>query len=1260
MTEVALRSYLHEIEKHIETGRTDQAIAHSRYILQAYPKYVDAYRLLGKSYLESQRYTDAGDIFQRVLSSVPDDFVSHVGMSIIREDEGNLDESIWHMERAFEVQPSNNAIQEELRRLHGKRDNVEPPKIRLTRGALARLYYKGELYQQAIGEIRAALGENPTRLDLQALLADIYYKTNQRVEAADTAVAILRRLPNCVTAIQVMIQVLAGADREMDLKSYQTRLAQLNPYAAFTSPTNPDFEAVTEQAVLIEKLDWKPDQSLTGAGQPAWAASLGVDLGDMSSNKDDVIPEWLERVAPELKAQESPAGSAPPEPESEEGTAVEETLADELMDGDVPEWLREAGWQPSAAQEPAPIVETSSDEDLRFEEVEEITESEDLIAEAEIPDWLQAMAPQAEKGGASGEEDLTPWLEQLLPSEQRPASQIPEELAPETSPPEAEKEELPDWLIAAGLAGAGAAVLSETPAEGEATPVEVEAGTPGQVMPESAAEAEIPDWLKQAAIAPEIMEQVEPASEEKSLDEAQEELPDWLFEAQQPTDTAEAALEGEPIEEPPLEPAAETATFAVLEETPGEKEEQPAADFAPEAEIPGWLLETEESISEEPALQSEGLEQAVDEEFELPDWLKETEPETAKAFADEESAVDIPSWLLGTHETGQTESSTDHEEPGELEAPGGEIPGWLMETETAWQESVVEEERASAAPAEEAAAASTLPDWLLEMQASTAAELPELEEQAAPEAGLVVEEVAGDTQPTRLERPGDEPIYEQEAGETSEEGITAQKDDMQEAFAWLLGLREGAALQEEMEAVAEAEQPGEAEISPTPVQIGEELVDITSFPEEETPEVELVIEQPSAEEQIQLEPTSEQELIDQDAAFAWLESLAVKQGASEALLLTPEERIDTMPEWVKQDALAAAAEPEIELEAAEAEPIAELPPDERFVEERFVEERISDERISDERIFDERIVDERIDDERIDDEPIFMEVFAEEVQVEAPVLEVEIIEEELVEFPAGIEALEEAGSAAGVQAGAEVQAGDEEPTSTADMFAEAAFEPAVEELVSEHEEAPEAPAAGIEAEVPELPDWLSESAVSPREELEWTPPAIPQRQIDLNQASLGELERIPGTGFITAQRISDFRDENGPFNTIDDLLKVPGIDAETVESMRDYLLVEITQEVEAPAVEEALHLPEADQLSGELHAARLNLSQGNLAQAVEQYSELIRTNQELKQVAIDLQEAAYRYPEEIDIWQSLGDAYLRLENVQEALQAYIKAEQLLG
>ena len=99
MSKVALRVYNHEIESLIEQGHVDEAIAHCQHILKTYPKHLETYRLLGKAYLEAHRHNDAADIFQRVLTSVPDDFVSHLGMSIINDEQKNLDQATWHMER---------------------------------------------------------------------------------------------------------------------------------------------------------------------------------------------------------------------------------------------------------------------------------------------------------------------------------------------------------------------------------------------------------------------------------------------------------------------------------------------------------------------------------------------------------------------------------------------------------------------------------------------------------------------------------------------------------------------------------------------------------------------------------------------------------------------------------------------------------------------------------------------------------------------------------------------------------------------------------------------------------------------------------------------------------------------------------------------------------------------------------------------------------------------------------------------------------
>ena len=207
MAKIYLRNYNRLIENLIENGKHDEAIAHCRHILQTFSKYIEAYRLLGKVFLEAKRYDDAVDIFQRVLMCVPDDFVSNVGLSIIADDQGKLDEAIWHMERAFEVQPSNAAIQGELQRLFGRRDGVEPPKIRLTRGALAHMYIQGELYAQAVSEIRAVLSNDPLRMDMQMLLANAYFRMGQKTEATDSCSQLLKRYPYCLDANRILVEI---------------------------------------------------------------------------------------------------------------------------------------------------------------------------------------------------------------------------------------------------------------------------------------------------------------------------------------------------------------------------------------------------------------------------------------------------------------------------------------------------------------------------------------------------------------------------------------------------------------------------------------------------------------------------------------------------------------------------------------------------------------------------------------------------------------------------------------------------------------------------------------------------------------------------------------------------------------------------------------------------------------------------------------------------------------------------------------------
>lgn len=58
-------------------------------------------------------------------------------------------------------------------------------------------------------------------------------------------------------------------------------------------------------------------------------------------------------------------------------------------------------------------------------------------------------------------------------------------------------------------------------------------------------------------------------------------------------------------------------------------------------------------------------------------------------------------------------------------------------------------------------------------------------------------------------------------------------------------------------------------------------------------------------------------------------------------------------------------------------------------------------------------------------------------------------------------------------------------------------------------------------------------------------------KININKASLEELQSLPGVGASLAQRIITYRTENGKFNSIEDLKNVSGIGDKKFEGLKD-------------------------------------------------------------------------------------------------------------
>lgn len=69
-----------------------------------------------------------------------------------------------------------------------------------------------------------------------------------------------------------------------------------------------------------------------------------------------------------------------------------------------------------------------------------------------------------------------------------------------------------------------------------------------------------------------------------------------------------------------------------------------------------------------------------------------------------------------------------------------------------------------------------------------------------------------------------------------------------------------------------------------------------------------------------------------------------------------------------------------------------------------------------------------------------------------------------------------------------------------------------------------------------------------------------QFPLDLNSATAEELTALPGIGEVLAGRIVAYREANGAFTSVEELLQVDGIGEKRFEAIRDYITLEESDE----------------------------------------------------------------------------------------------------
>lgn len=658
MGRIGLREYRERAALLIESGQLQAALRDVQHILRFFPQSLHGHCLLGRALLGLERIGEAVEQFSWVLAANPENVEACIGLSTAYQKSGDRQRAIEQLQHAFEIFPADSALRERLNTVaEGLALAQVSASIELSRAALARIYARNGLRAKAIKELQAILTQQPQRQDVRLALAEVLWQEGLQQEAAEESQRVLEALPNALKANLIIAAAFLESSRPEEAQPYLARAQALDPehemaYALFGthSPLPPDNPTLDEPEDEADR----PSRTAVAisAGTPAWDTGSPIEVHEKEtipmseqfpSEEPFELPDWLKDLSDELL--------------SEDKEASEPTTAPETPAGD---------------------------------------------AQAELPDWLQALIARAEAGEAEPEttgetaEEMPPWLTEIPTEETIAPTPAGEVTIGETA------EELPPWLAETPSEETSAAAPAE---ESEVSKAEELAWLNETVqVPEELShpdtEAELPDWLR------EIQRSTRPSPPEEMAKEAESELselPEWLHDEAAADKVAPVHTDELPEWLREKTSTSETAPPAVEEtsEWLHEVEEHampseaplPASDAGQTGE-PVWLTE-EDATAVPPTIPPEAPSTTLPgEEASLPDWLQELRaaaPEHATAQAEElpteDEEAEMPEWLrqlragiaeapmLGTRELEEDLAKLSIVSPSEAAVPGApEIP----------------------------------------------------------------------------------------------------------------------------------------------------------------------------------------------------------------------------------------------------------------------------------------------------------------------------------------------------------------------------------------------------------------------------------------------------------------------------------------------------------------------------------------------------------------------------------------------------------
>ncbi len=958
--------------------------------------------------------------------------------------------------------------------------------------------------------------------------------------------------------------------------------------------------------------------------QPDWLTSGFADA---------TPPQPMQKVVPPLPAS-TPSFDMPASTPS-----MMSEFAQPTPEADIPDFLRAAGWGESTgtfdeskmsfADEPAAAPAPASASDAL------------PIEQGDMPDWLKAMAPpQVTQPVQPAEEEALPdWINKIGTGALSTAVASSDEFdwlnpTEESSQPQVQaSNDQPDWFAGPGDESASTPAApvddqpdwmkqfdqpaSQTPTSNDQPDWFAGLGNESASTPAAPADDQ-PDWMKQFGNQSE-----EPALPTSSATSGNEF--DFLDELITPTSQPSPAM-----------PApADTANLGVSEQEQDDSFAWLENLAAKQGASEGLLTKPEDRLEEEP------------------DWVKQAKGENVPAQSfdqvQDEPAANVEELVATKDLLAKPEDHKDKE------------PDWVAKIKASSQPPVPEPQQPAANVEDPGKSQSDIDDslaWLENLAAK----------QGATEGLLVKPEDRMDKEPDWVSQvKGVPPVLAQPVASVEDLGKSKQERD--DSFAWLENL---AAKQGATEGLL-TKPEDRLEVEPEWVQQAKKSTgELPSLPSTQQSEI-----QPAAN----IEDLGKSQS-DIDDSLAWLENLAAKQGATEGLLIEPEDRMDKEPDWVSQ------------VKSAPAQPTSAQPPAQQpAAQEQQPAANVEDLGKSQSEIDDSLAWLENLaakqgategllikPEDRMDKEPDWVSQVKSAPQ---PVEQTQPPAQLPIEQPIASEQY----SSSADDTAAWLRSLDEDESKSEP-------EPANDETAmwfKKLDEPEPVPTPQVEQQADDLPAWLKgiEEEQAPVAES-----VAPASEAPVESDWMNAIEEHPSapepvssdeTGEVMAEPTKIEPTRPTDWHPVEEKQPEPQAPAPqpVMGEPPEPMPVALAQEMPTPApVKGATPKPAEVKpvtpptpyrepltqrgtgmltmpIDPILGAARIELSRSNIPGALETYAKLIKKGRLLDEVIFDLREALNRYPVEINILQSLGDAYMRANRLQDALDAYTKAEELL-